>query len=325
MAKRRMTKLNFKNRFNQPILGSDAPASLGELDLFSTIPHQNEIQGDLFDKVWPTQGSLERSNPDVTFQVHPSPHFTDLSSSFFEFDVKLEKLKFPTGKSATITADDKISVCNFVAATLWKDLSLSIAGTPVVPCHGLAMFENYLKLRTQCSTPALAKWEQAGWYNDKLQSEANPAGSNDEGIKARWSRFGTGQQNKLYFPIMTGVASQLRAVPSLVPLEIKLTKGPINWRLHGPVVADTEYDLTLVSAILHVRRYILYPSTLSRLEARLASSQAKIFFQVSYFPVRPSVHLSVRPSIRPSVCLSVCLSAYLSVRPLLLIFVALLT
>ena len=37
MAKRRMTKLNFKNRFNQPILGSDSPASLGELDIFSTV------------------------------------------------------------------------------------------------------------------------------------------------------------------------------------------------------------------------------------------------------------------------------------------------
>ena len=37
MAKRRMTRLSFKNKFNQPILGSDSAASLGELDLFSTV------------------------------------------------------------------------------------------------------------------------------------------------------------------------------------------------------------------------------------------------------------------------------------------------
>ena len=239
----------------------------------------------------------------MTFQVHPSSHFTDLASSFFEFDVKLEKLKWPTGKKKPIIAEDKMSVSNFVAACLWKDISLTIAGTQVVASHGLAMYENYLKLRTQCTTGALAKWEQSGWFCDKLQSDADPSSSNDAGVSARYQKYGLGQQNKLYFPIMTGVASQLRLLPSLIPIEIKLTKGPVNWRLHGPKVADTEYDLTLISAILHVRRYVLYPATLSRLESRLASSHAKIFFQV-----RNSMTAYVRPSGCPSVRLLVCAS-----------------
>ena len=171
------------------------------------------------------------------------------------------------------------------------------------------MYENYLKLRTQCTTGALDKWQQCGFWPDKAQSVADPSTATDAGIKARYDKFGKGQLNKLFFPIMTGVASQLRALPSLLALEIKLTKSPVGWKLHGPIVANTEYDLTLVSCILHIRRILLYPATLSRLENRLASSHVKIFFQVSVrSSVHPSVRLLVRPLVYPSVRRYVTLS-----------------
>ena len=58
-----MTKINVKPKFNQPLLGSSSEVALGDLDVFSSIPTQSDIQGDVWDKIYPVNGSLLPTNP----------------------------------------------------------------------------------------------------------------------------------------------------------------------------------------------------------------------------------------------------------------------
>ena len=51
MAKRRMTKINIRPKFNNPILGSQNEVSLADLDVFSSVPTQGEVEGESWDKV----------------------------------------------------------------------------------------------------------------------------------------------------------------------------------------------------------------------------------------------------------------------------------
>ena len=212
-----------------------------------------------------------------------------MASSYLELQVGLVKLTWPQGKTEAITAEDKVSTCDFVGANLFKDISISLNGSVVTPSYGNSLYENYIKLRTQVPEVALTKWAQCGFFGDKSQTQADPsAAAGDPGVKARYARYGLGEKNKIYIPILTGIASQLRALPSLLPMKIVFSKGPIGWRVLKPSGAAETYDLRIYDAVLHVRRLVLYPTKLNHLESRIGQSAAKYYFKHSYarsFPI----------------------------------------
>ena len=284
MAKRqrRMTRVSVRERMNRPILGSSNDVALGSFDLFSTPPTQTDVESELFDKIYPVNGSLVQTNPDCVFQCHPSQHWTDLSESYFMMQVGLEKVSWPTNSDATITAANKVNASNFVGMSFWKDLQLELSGQLVTVNRGLAYFEKYIQMQTQTTGTSQAKWETAGYYRDLAQDQADPsiteANGGDRGIFKRFTRYGNGQKNWIYLPIMTPMACQMRALPSLVDIKITLVKGPAEWRYQCPINAPETYNMKLYDIILYLKRIKLYPAKLNQLESRLAGGAAAQFF-----------------------------------------------
>ena len=282
----RMTKIASHDTLNKPVLGSSHKVGMSELDLHSVLPVQDDISKVTYDRIWPQNGSLVDTNPEVVFIAPPSPHFSDLSDSYFRMELKLVKQPDPAKKDDTskIVPEDLANVSNFTAMSLWKDITLFIAGRPINSCFGNALFEAYFKLLTQCSEEALRKWEISGYYPEKVSELLLPNDAKvDPATKARYDRFGKGNKQVLYMPILTNLCSQMRYIPSLCEIKIVLTKGTREWQVTQPTANKAKFHIELTDIQLMLKRPILYPSRLKQLESRLSSgSPANYYINNSY-------------------------------------------
>ena len=157
-----MTRVSVRERLNRPVLGSSHDIAFSTLDLFTTPPTQDDVQSEFCDKIYPVNGSLISTNPLVQFQIAPSEHWTDLSSSYLMMQVGLEKLTWPRGSDATINAANKVSLANHIGGNFWKDVALELNGHLVTVNRGLAMYESYIQLLTQTTPLSQAKWMMSG-------------------------------------------------------------------------------------------------------------------------------------------------------------------
>ena len=271
----RMSKVETHEPLNNPVLGSSNRLGISELDLFSTIPQQDDIQKVIYETFWPQTGSLLDTNPKCVFVTHPSEYFTDLSDSYFRLEVQLTKTPDPAKKddTAVIGAEDLANVANLAAFSLWKDLTLYIAGRKVTTNYGYYYYESYLKILTQCTEEAKKKWCVAGFYSERSAELLMPNDPKaDAGTKARYERFGLGNKQVLYMPIMSNLCSQMRYIPSLCEIKIELTKGPKEWSVIQPKANKAVYRLHLSDIQLCLKRPILYPLRMRGIEQRLSSS-----------------------------------------------------
>ena len=286
-AKRlRMSKIETHEGLNRPVLGSSNKIGISELDLHSVLPLQEDIQKVSFDRIYPQNGSLLPSNPEVVFIAPPSEHFSDMSDSYIRMEVQLMKEPDPNKKDDTskITKEDLANVSNLAAFSLWKDVSLYIAGRQVNSNFGLSFYESYFKILTQCSEEAQRKWVISGYYPERVSELIVPNDKNaDPATKARWDRFGLGAKQVLYMPILTNLCSQMRYIPSLCEIKLVLTKGVREWQVIQPVANKAKFHLELSDIQLRIKRPILYPLRMKQIEQKLASgSPCNYYINNSY-------------------------------------------
>ena len=114
------------------------------------------------------------------------------------------------------------------------------------------------------------------------QDQADPSTTETDGgdpeIYERWTRYGNGQKNWIFVPLMTPLANQLRSLPSLLPMTLTYSKGPPEWRYICPRNAPETYNMKLHDIILYVKRLKIFSLRLARLESQLAGSAAARYF-----------------------------------------------
>ena len=153
--------------------GSD-DAKLSELDIFSPLATQNEVQDVFWEKVYCNDGGLDSSSTEVQFEIKPSIPVISLADSWMEVDVRLQERK-ADGSIASPTAGTKVAPSNSVLYNLWKDLHIEINGNQVQNTHGLYHLQCYLMLLLNLSFNGLRKWELTGYYDDGNLNQTNPA------------------------------------------------------------------------------------------------------------------------------------------------------
>ena len=291
MGKRRLTTVKNSSSLNSPVLGSQHEISLAETDLFSMVPYQQSVLRSYWSVFYPETGSLVSTNPDISFNIGPSPHCSNLANSFIRLEVQLTKEKDPQKQADTdeIKAADKVCPANFVAASLFKDIQLYISGKPIASNYGLSYYEAYIRMLTQLSHDAMNKWELAGYYPDRIMTQIDGTAVTDPAIHKRYQRFGLGQKQVIYCPIFTPMAFQTRLIPSLVDLKLVYTKGPETWQFFCPANNNAKFHMKILDAQLHVQRTVLYPARARELESKLNSGQQCRFFiensYLRYFPL----------------------------------------
>lgn len=82
-------------------------------------------------------------------------HFSDLSESYIALELSFNKV----AADKTIANTEPVSLCNFIFATLWKDLRIEIGGKPINSQYGNFLYESYFKLLLDTSYDGIEKWE----------------------------------------------------------------------------------------------------------------------------------------------------------------------
>ena len=98
------------------------PVRLSELDLFSSIGVQEEIEESFYERVYSVQGNLDQSSPQVVFNIPASTMMTSLNDSYMVATVHLKKYNDTTKVWEAPAATEHVCPVNNTLYSLWKGI-----------------------------------------------------------------------------------------------------------------------------------------------------------------------------------------------------------
>ena len=150
---------------DHPIRGQNSAPEilLSDLDFFSGVAIQKDIEASYHQEVFPNPGTLDQSQQEVIFETKPSIDLISLVDSYIEILVNIQKKQ--GNSSVNPTAQEKVNVSNNVLFNLWQDMRLEVNNKEVHTSNQLFYLEAYIILLLSLSSDSLAKWETAGKFS----------------------------------------------------------------------------------------------------------------------------------------------------------------
>ena len=108
--------------------GAAPKIQFSELDIFSPTAVQGEIRSSFHERVYPIEGSLDESQPEIIFNIKPSSDLISLNDSFIVAEVKLLKKDTDKGIWVKPAASDLVTPANCVLYQLFKDQTIELNG-----------------------------------------------------------------------------------------------------------------------------------------------------------------------------------------------------
>ena len=142
--------------------GTSHNVHLSELDIFSPLAVQDQIESTCYERVYPTTGSLDESSPEVIFNIPTSTMLTSLCARFMTATVSLKKRNAAGTEWIAPPATDHVNLVNNTLYSLFKDQMITINGHPVQASYQNWHIQTYLLLLFGLSSDSLNKWEAAG-------------------------------------------------------------------------------------------------------------------------------------------------------------------
>ena len=94
-------------------------AQLTELDIFSHVPTQNEIESVSWEQIFPNQGNLNPTSTSIQFLIKPTIEMISLADSYIVATLSLKK-KAADGTLSNPSEEEKVFPCNSVIFNLFK-------------------------------------------------------------------------------------------------------------------------------------------------------------------------------------------------------------
>ena len=94
-------------------------AQISELDIFSRVGTQNEIESSHWEQIYSTEGSLDNTSNGVQFNIKPSIEWTSLADSTMVATLSLKK-RDAAGKLSNPVESEKVFPCNSILYNLWR-------------------------------------------------------------------------------------------------------------------------------------------------------------------------------------------------------------
>ena len=142
--------------------GASHNVHLSELDIFSPMAVQDQIESTCYEKVYPVTGTLDHSSPEVIFNIPPSTMLTSLCDSFMTAKVCLKKRNAAGTEWIAPPDADHVNLVNNTLYSLFKDQMISINGHPVQSSYQCFHYQTYFLLLFGLSSDSLNKWEASG-------------------------------------------------------------------------------------------------------------------------------------------------------------------
>ena len=153
--------LNFSVRSS-----SNSKTKNSQLDIFSQISTDSEIQSVFWEKTRCPADDLDISKPSVTFQINPSSDVTDLSDSYWSGTLKLQKKKADGGWE-NLGPDDKVAPVNNYFYALWEDQFLKVSKRYPFICRAVI---SQVSKRRNNNSPHSASYRWTAWRHRQPNS-----------------------------------------------------------------------------------------------------------------------------------------------------------
>ena len=243
---------------DHPVKGRHTSAEIrvGDLDLFSEIGINHEIESSYYEPTFANKGGLDTTQNEVIYEVKPSVDLISLVDSYVEAVLSIQKKDGTDSKDPP--SEEKVFASNNCLGNLWRDMRISLNGTEIQAGNGLYYVENYIMLLLSLSSEALPKYQSAGYYSDLMVSQADPTVTGgDKMILKRYNATKDGAKYKLRAPLFSsGVTQCSRALPSLSRLQIRYYKAPGGVAVTKGSAGAGEYFVKIEEFIIHLKRCV---------------------------------------------------------------------
>jgi hypothetical protein len=229
-----------------------------QLDLFSVPGTQTSQEKNAYFPHYPVS-SLEESGT-IEFDIKPSSHYTDLSSTRLYIKAKIDV------ESGNLPATDKATPVNMLMHALFSKVDVFVGEKMVTQSSGTYPWKAGIETLLNFGTDAKAShlWSSIMYSKDTAgrvddtnpdDSTAMDTGGNvvNQGLKQRHERTKGGKEFELYAPLHVDFFMQPKYLISQVPIRIRLIRNPATFCLMS-ASGTTRYKINILNAALWVRR-----------------------------------------------------------------------
>ena len=217
------------------------------------MPMEAAVQYDIVDSeyvtvkpVGPVNGSI------IEFQVENNgTMLTDLQNSDIEVAWRVKK-----SDGTDCTNADKVSVINYIGATMWYMISMKLEGTMVTQRAPNQAFRAMVEVLTSFSKNAAESWLEAGlFYKDDSakMDETDPEAANaNNGLKARFEHTKGSKRDVTRSKLHTEMFSQLKPLINFITMNLTLHKNKDEYLIMSN--SNNAYKVVIEDVKLRLRR-----------------------------------------------------------------------
>ena len=255
-------------------MNTSVECTKSELDLFSVPPTQTSIEEGRWDVVYPESGYVKNST--ILFKIPSTDsHYIDLSETQLFIETQILKSNDTAIEETAATAP-----VNNLLHSMFSQIKIRLNDKDVENSnsyyHYKAYFENLLSYGSEAKRTFLAN---EGWLDDTplLFDKTTITNDNDnqtnQGFVIRRNRFKTKNVVEFCGKIHSDIFNINKYLLNNVNINLELFKNDKKIYLMGKDSVD--YDLSIVSAHLKVRRVAIAPSVMLAHAMALEKTTAK--------------------------------------------------
>ena len=246
----------------------DVDCSVSSLDLFDTQLIQRDVIDGYYKEVQPVN-SLQGGNV-VEFRIPgEGKAFTDLRHCYLKMRIGVKKAN---GHNLDPAAD-KVSLINYIGATLFSQIDISLNGTQISSSTNHALrsiidvMMNYGREAKEGQLQAALFYKDTAGQMDTSETEpADPATPVNQGLKSRWEWVKSNNSIELIARIHSDIFLQPKMLVNGVEMQLKFHKNKDSFSLISRV-ANAAYKIVLEDISLMLRKCILTDTKYNQLQS----------------------------------------------------------
>lgn len=239
-----------------------------ELDIFTTKPVQNSIEGGYYHEARPVS-VLDNSSGPIEFVISPSDEYIDLSRTQLELKVKITT---DDGTVLSAAATHTVAPVNNFLGSLFEHVAIELNGKSITPPSNNYPYRSYIEKILNYSKEAKTTHLSSSLF---VQDEAGKMDDVEaSGFKKRKSYIKKGMIELTDF-LHTELTCQDKLLPSGVGLRVKFYRSKDSFALMKKPTDALNYKITIQEAVLLVRKARVNPSILIAHERALSKANAQ--------------------------------------------------
>ena len=247
------------------LTGNDAfNCSLSSLDFFSPAIVQEDVEEGYWE---PIASSNTLDNRDIQFHIDAADKlFIDPQHSY----VKM-RLKIQNNDDTALADDAEVSVINYIAATMWKQIDLYLANN-IIQSSNDYHYQANMEVGLSYNANAKNTWLQSSLYYEDTARKFNELNNTNLGYQKRKNHFAKSRGVELISRLHLGFFNQQKLLLDNVPMKLVFQRNRDDMCLL--TANDTNVKIEIEDMMVVVRRVKLADHVYNSINAYLSKNDA---------------------------------------------------